>query len=397
VKKRFLSLILLSFVSLNAAYLWLGDNGPINPAQETIQFPVYALFPDTVSITGFQFDIVFSAPVSEIFSVEATSDFNLQNDDISFQMLDSVRTRVLWAPFSGDTLKLLYEGHEYFETDFHLLTLTGGYAPNHPHIIDSVRFENVIFSDPESQPVAISAYDASLFSDSVSYMRYENIWTEKKQHSYETLLNVEIFPQQQLAGFQFDLINTEDRPLHIEAVSSSGNLQPEWHRFGDTTRFVLLPFEGDTLQQCALELFLTDTSWSNEMLPMPLITANIIAGDSAGNAIPFACANSFYLEERDNLNSVSQRSQPNSFLLKPAYPNPFNPSATIAFDLPEMADVALLIYNIQGQQVHSVSWNARPAGSYNYIWNAANLSSGLYLIRLTAGNQTQTMKALLLK
>ncbi|HDR03621.1 MAG TPA: T9SS type A sorting domain-containing protein [Candidatus Marinimicrobia bacterium] len=397
MKSRIFSLILTSFISLNASYLWLGDNGPINAAQETVQFPVYALIPDSIAITGFQFDLVFSHPISDIFAVEIADDYNLSADDLSFQMLDSLRTRVLWAPFTGDTLKLLYEGHDYFDTDFHLLTLIGGYSPNHPFIIDTIRFENVIFSDPESQPVAIQPYNATLFSDSISYMSYENIWTVKNRRNYETMLMVEIFPQQQLAGLQFDLIKPAGYALEVTSIQAWENQQIEWNSFGDTIRIVLVPFENDTLVHGFFKIALLDSTWDTEMLPIPLITANIAAGDSAGNAIPFACANNFHLEERDNLNSVSHRDAPNAFHLKPVYPNPFNPSTNISFNLPEMANVSLMIFNIQGQQVHSASWKAQPAGSYNYIWNAAELSSGLYLIQLSAGSQIITMKALLLK
>jgi hypothetical protein len=88
---------------------------------------------------------------------------------------------------------------------------------------------------------------------------------------------------------------------------------------------------------------------------------------------------------------------PGSFALAQNYPNPFNPSTQIDFSLPSRATVSLTIYNLLGQVV-AVPVNAEmAAGDHTIIWNAENLSAGVYLYRLNAGMFSETKKMLLLK
>ncbi|MFO7447470.1 MAG: T9SS type A sorting domain-containing protein, partial [Ignavibacteriaceae bacterium] len=88
---------------------------------------------------------------------------------------------------------------------------------------------------------------------------------------------------------------------------------------------------------------------------------------------------------------------PSNYMLSQNYPNPFNPSTTISFALPEAGNVKLTVYNIIGQQVAVLLNGFRSAGSYNIQWDAAGLSSGMYLYRLEAGSNVITKKMTLLK
>jgi hypothetical protein len=64
------------------------------------------------------------------------------------------------------------------------------------------------------------------------------------------------------------------------------------------------------------------------------------------------------------------------------YPNPFNPSTTIEFNLPKSSNVTLKIYNIIGEEVATLVSDRLTADSYTYDWNASDLASGVYLYRL---------------
>jgi hypothetical protein len=90
-------------------------------------------------------------------------------------------------------------------------------------------------------------------------------------------------------------------------------------------------------------------------------------------------------------------SAPASFSLKGAYPNPFNPTATINFTLPEMAKVSLNVYDVQGRQVAQLVNGLRQAGNHQVTFDGSNLASGVYLYTLTAGSHTATGKMMLMK
>jgi hypothetical protein len=91
---------------------------------------------------------------------------------------------------------------------------------------------------------------------------------------------------------------------------------------------------------------------------------------------------------------------PTAFALMPNFPNPFNNSTTIRFQIGEGVielPVQLHIYDISGRLTATVVNGVMPAGMYNLIWDAKNESSGMYFIRLSHGNFQQTQKMILLK
>jgi hypothetical protein len=88
---------------------------------------------------------------------------------------------------------------------------------------------------------------------------------------------------------------------------------------------------------------------------------------------------------------------PKVFKLYPAYPNPFNPSTTIKFDLPVTGTLKLEIFNTLGELVATLINGNIEAGSYFVKWDAVDYSSGIYFYRVTTGNYTSIQKMILLK
>ena len=90
--------------------------------------------------------------------------------------------------------------------------------------------------------------------------------------------------------------------------------------------------------------------------------------------------------------------KPVSVKLHGAYPNPFNPSTTIKYDLNVDANVELAIYDVRGRLVETLVDDHQSANSdYKVIWNADMHSSGVYFVRLTAGSEVKTNKIMLVK
>ena len=87
----------------------------------------------------------------------------------------------------------------------------------------------------------------------------------------------------------------------------------------------------------------------------------------------------------------------NEYTLSQNYPNPFNPSTEIKFSVPKSTDVRLSVYNAIGKRVAELVNQNLGAGSYNYTFNASNLSSGVYFYKLEAGSFSEIKKMMLIK
>jgi len=88
---------------------------------------------------------------------------------------------------------------------------------------------------------------------------------------------------------------------------------------------------------------------------------------------------------------------PSNYLLAQNFPNPFNPSTTINFTIPNSDFVTLKVYNILGSEVATLVNENLSAGSYKFNFDAQNLASGVYLYELNAGNFREIKKMNLLK
>ncbi len=95
--------------------------------------------------------------------------------------------------------------------------------------------------------------------------------------------------------------------------------------------------------------------------------------------------------------SVALTNAPLYFHLSENYPNPFNPSTTIAFTIPSRNFVKLKVYDVLGREVATVLSGELEAGEYARQWNAAGFPSGMYFYRLEAGSFVGVKKLILLK
>jgi hypothetical protein len=121
------------------------------------------------------------------------------------------------------------------------------------------------------------------------------------------------------------------------------------------------------------------------------------------NTIPFTLGpgGSISYEGGSLLFPVSVRSDeldvPAAFEVGRNYPNPFNPTTTITFGLPTASPVTVRVYNLIGREVATLFSGRLGAGTHTVEFDAAGLSSGVYLYRVEAGASVQTKSMVLLK
>ncbi len=90
-------------------------------------------------------------------------------------------------------------------------------------------------------------------------------------------------------------------------------------------------------------------------------------------------------------------SMPKSYSLDNNYPNPFNPSTVISYQLPMTSKVSLRIYDLLGREIATLVNGEQSAGWKEVQWNASGFASGIYLVRMQAGSFVETKKILLTK
>ncbi len=93
---------------------------------------------------------------------------------------------------------------------------------------------------------------------------------------------------------------------------------------------------------------------------------------------------------------------PKTFALYHNRPNPFNPETIISYDLPQIAHVDLVVYNIMGQKIRTLFNGPRNAGRFDVVWDGkddagAQVASGVYIFQIVAGDFVQSHKMMLLR
>ena len=101
---------------------------------------------------------------------------------------------------------------------------------------------------------------------------------------------------------------------------------------------------------------------------------------------------------RRQIKILSKNQIPTVYNLYQNFPNPFNQSTKINFDLPKDSKVTLVIYDLLGRVVKRLlNSEFKQAGRYSIDFNASNLASGVYFYRIEAGDFVMTKKMVLVK
>ena len=109
--------------------------------------------------------------------------------------------------------------------------------------------------------------------------------------------------------------------------------------------------------------------------------------------IPEWTSNGIFIIE----NASSSEIIPDNFGLASAYPNPFNPTTTISFSVPSESIVSLKIYDISGRLLKTLLSNNYQPGYHSVTWNASDISSGVYFVKMNADGFSTSQKLMLIK
>jgi hypothetical protein len=202
--------------------------------------------------------------------------------------------------------------------------------------------------------------------------------------------------------FNLGSLGVVDCDIWIEWQGWKGELSPSIDIVDENTGAIVsnlfqqvLPQKGKTSIQQRIRKDLSNLHLSSDIY----IAATVNQLEKSANRIEYV---EVQVLGSDSLNKAGHNEQPvtdvpSAFDLRQNHPNPFNPSTTINYELPEMSHVTLKIFNTLGQEVASLVDAVEEPGYKSIEWNAAGVASGVYFYRLTAGDFVQTRKLLVLK
>ena len=208
------------------------------------------------------------------------------------------------------------------------------------------------------------ASDTIKISQSNLMEEYELKWSESKDVDGETIdyllhAQIGVYPAEEI----YDTTSTSVQITYEELLENVFELFPILP--GATVRFSLLASDGkDTVK---------------------------VSGDDRV----------LFVNRYDYL-SIAAEGVPLEFALHENYPNPFNPTTTLRFDLPEVSNITLTIYNMLGQKVRTFDYQNTSAGYHSVTWDATNdfgqqVGAGVYLYQLQTKDFVKTRKMVLLK
>ncbi|RPI14170.1 MAG: T9SS C-terminal target domain-containing protein [Ignavibacteriae bacterium] len=133
----------------------------------------------------------------------------------------------------------------------------------------------------------------------------------------------------------------------------------------------------------------TDTIWATGL-------ATNSNNNTSGDDWNWASRKRVVVRTLTAINNISNKI-PGSFSLMQNFPNPFNPSTKIRFNVPKNSFVKLSIFDMSGKEVDIIANGELSAGEYEVNWNPRNLASGLYFYTLKAADFSETKRMILIK
>jgi photosystem II stability/assembly factor-like uncharacterized protein len=189
-------------------------------------------------------------------------------------------------------------------------------------------------------------------------------------------------------------------PILIEPVNnaelSSDTVKFVWHKsYAEVTNYL---FELDTTDQFSAPVFSDSTITDTTLLYTSLsLNEKYWWRVKALNSIGWGNFSEVRTFNTIVTNLEDKNQLPIVFSLEQNYPNPFNPVTMIRYSVPERSNVSLKIFNPLGEEIEILIEESKETGTYEVVWNAEELPSGVYFYKIQAGDYVDTKKMVLLK
>jgi len=185
-------------------------------------------------------------------------------------------------------------------------------------------------------------------------------------------------------------------PANISLDVEYSGLKLSWNKTDSATSYRLQVSKDVNFTTLFLDTAgVADTSFTvYDLSPLTIYNWHVIATNDFGNSL-WSTRFNFRTKQLTFVSDLTQ--MPLVFELQQNYPNPFNPETNIRFTITESNFTTLKIYNILGSEIATLVNGQRAAGTHTVMFQAKNLTSGVYIYRLTSGSHFETKKMVLVK
>ncbi|NUM73561.1 endo-1,4-beta-xylanase [candidate division KSB1 bacterium] len=265
-------------------------------------------------------------------------------------------------------------------------------------------------------PVYITEFDINVQDDNTQLQRYQTIFPVLYEHPgvygitlwgyirYEIwqqeayLLNERLAERPAMQWLRTYLAS----PLRPALISPNGTMEEPrnpllmWHPSESANSYQVQVATNRTFTSIVVDSTVADT-----LLQLSPLAANTqyywrVRGVNEHGTSAYSTPASF--TTRDESSAVEEFAEiPGAFRLLQNYPNPFNPVTSVTYEVGGRQHVSLKVYDISGREVATLVDESKPAGRYHATFDASGLNSGVYFIKLSAGEFVDMKRAVLIR
>jgi len=217
---------------------------------------------------------------------------------------------------------------------------------------------------------------------------------EDREGQYLVSLDIE---KGAFSGIEFNLDYASDLKLNPRLITINNNLNlvKEFYSKEDgSSRFVIMTMDGSSIEAGDRIQIIFDhgNNKKDSKAEIAIKIKNVVLSSSTGQSKTFTINNSL----------AELKVIPDEFNLHPSYPNPFNPTTMIPYDIAVESFVTISVIDILGREVATIVNENKLAGKHQIMWNGKSnaqmqLPTGIYFVKLKAGNFVSIQKITLLK